>query len=86
MLHFTFHIMVGLDLPLTLMKSFVSVNIAWMWGKANVVQEQQGQLLCINGVAHWPVTALQLTDALCCRQAMRNITPLTCMQTDPLFI
>lgn len=69
MLHFTFHRMVGLDLPQTLMKSFVSMNVARVWGKANVVEEQRGQLLCINGAAHWPVTAMQLT--LCCREAMQ---------------
>lgn len=54
--------------------------------KANAVEEQGGQLPCINGAAHWPVTAMQLTDSLCCREALRSIPPLPCMQTAPLFI
>lgn len=62
------------------------MNVARVWGKANVVEEQRGQLLCINGAAHWPVTALQPTDSLCCREAVRSITALSCMQTSPWFI
>lgn len=83
MVHFTFHRMLGLDLQ---MKSFISMNVAWVWGKAKVVEEQRGRLLCINGAARWPVTALQLTDSLCCREAARTITALSCMQTAPSFM
>lgn len=58
------------------------MNVARVWGKANVGEEHRGQLLCINVAAHWPVTAMQLTDSLGCREATR----MPCMQRAPLFI
>lgn len=46
------------------------MNTGWTWesGALNVAEEWREPLLCINRAAQWPVTAMQLTAALCCRE------------------
>lgn len=61
------------------------MNTAWTWA-SNVVEEPWGQLPCSNRAAQWPVTAIQLTARLCCREATGSSRSLPHMQTTLMFI
>lgn len=64
------------------------MNVGWKResGASNVVEERWEQLLCTNRAAQWPVTAMQLTAPLCCREATGNIRSLPYVQTTLVFI
>lgn len=54
----------------------MNIGSTWESGESNVVEERWEQLLCTNHAAHWPVTVIQLTAPLCCRDAAGNIRSL----------
>lgn len=54
----------------------MNIGSTWESGESNVVEERWEQFLCTNRAAHWPVTVIQLTAPLYCREATGNIRSL----------